>query len=332
VQTRNQADEVVLDYVTAPFDLGSGVSNNVNEDVTITDWPLGTYTTKMWISTDDQASDGDLNNDTIVRVFEVTTDVYSLDGLGVYPQTILSSLGTASFAFNTDGVYCFTNYFVRQDLTVYGLYVGINSQSVPGAVLAGSLHDTTDVMADDPTAPLTFGNDYTLTQADIDAGFVILPFNESYTLESTQGYFAGVKLYSSNGATHVRIVDDFTVPQPGSYIYLGEPTQPGDEPGTAGNGNAFVIRLISNPNIGMEEREELEGVNVFPNPTNGLVNLTFTVQGAYSVELINALGETVSTQRLNGNSTIDLSDLAKGVYSVRISNKEKTTVQRISLN
>jgi hypothetical protein len=82
----------------------------------------------------------------------------------------------------------------------------------------------------------------------------------------------------------------------------------------------------------MNEREELEGVNVFPNPTSGLVNLTFTVQGAYTVELINALGEMVSAERLNGNSTIDLSDLAKGVYSVRISNKEKTTVQRISLN
>ena len=76
----------------------------------------------------------------------------------------------------------------------------------------------------------------------------------------------------------------------------------------------------------------MTGVHLFHNPTSGLVNVNFTVQGSYNVELINALGETVATQRLNGTSTVDLSGLAKGVYSVRISNKEKATVQRISLN
>ncbi|MBP7515578.1 MAG: T9SS type A sorting domain-containing protein [Flavobacteriales bacterium] len=332
VQTKDASDVVMLDYATAPVDLASGVSSNANENVTITDWPVGTYTTTMWITTNDQANDGDPANDTIVRVFQVTADEYSLDGLGVYPDNILSSLGTASFANNPDGMFCFTNYFVREELTAYGLYIGINDQSVAGGSLQATLHDTTDVFADDPTAPLTSSADYTLTQADIDAGFVVLPFTESYNLDPAAGYFAGVKLFSVGNTFDIRINDDFTVPQPGSYIYLPEPTQAGDEPGTAGNGNAFVIRLLSDPTIGMEEREELTGVNLFPNPTSGLVNVNFTVQGSYNVELINALGETVATQRLNGTSTVDLSGLAKGVYSVRISNKEKATVQRISLN
>ena len=328
VQTRDQSNAVVLDYATAPADIASGASLSLADDVTITAWPQGTYTTTFWITSADQASDGDSGNDTIVRVFEVTSDEYSLDGVGVYPNAILSSLGTNSFTDNADNIFLFTNYFANQDFTVYGLYVGITGNTVPGAIITGSLHDTTDVFADDPTVPYTFGDDYVITEADTAARFVILPFNEAYTLNSDAGYFAGVKLFSSGGTTNVRILDDYTVLQPGSFIYLPE----GDPNGTFSNGNSFVIRLLADPTIGMDEREELEGVNVFPNPTSGLVNLTFTVQGAYTVELINALGEMVSTERLNGNSTIDLSDLAKGVYSVRISNREKTTVQRISLN
>lgn len=334
VETRNSANDVVLNYSTAAQDVPSGTSLNLNEDVTISAWPIDTYTTTMWVTSDDQASDGDPVNDTIVRVFEVTQDVYSLDGVGVYPENTLSGLGTNSFPFNLDGMYCFTNYFVRENFTVYGMYIGLrgNGRSFPGAVIQASLHDTTDVFADDPTAPFVSSAEHSLTDADTTDRFVVLPFAEPFTLEPGTGYLAGVKLFSSNGATHVSILDDFTVLQPGSFIYLPEPTAPGDQPGTAGNGNAFVLRLLADPTIGMEERDELEGVNVFPNPTSGLVNLTFTVPGAYTVELINALGEMVSTHRLNGNNTINLSDLAKGVYSVRISNKEKTTVQRISLN
>ncbi len=328
MQTRNSANTVVLDYATAASDIAPGASLSIDDDVTISAWPQDTYTTTFWITSADQASDGDAGNDTIVRVFEVTNDEYSLDGLGVYPNPIQSSLGSNSFTDNPDGMFCLTQYSVSQDFTVYGLYVGISGTSVPGAVITGSLHDTTDVFADDLTVPYTFSNDYSLTEADTAARFVILPFNEAYTLTSSAGYMAGVKLFSAGGATHVRILDDYTVLQPGSFIFLPE----GTAPGTYGNGNAFVIRLLADPTIGMEERDELEGVNVFPNPTSGLVNLTFTVPGAYTVELINALGEMVSTQRLNSNTTINLSDLAKGVYSVRISNKEKTTVQRISLN
>ena len=328
VQTRDQSNAVVLDYATAAADIAPGASLSLADDVTIPAWPQGIYTTTFWVTSADQASDGDSGNDTIVRVFEVTSDEYSLDGVGVYPNAILSSLGTNSFTDNPDNMYCFTNYFVNQDFTVYGVYVGISGATVPGAIITGSLHDTTDVFADDPTVPYTFGDDYVITDADTAARSIILPFNEPYTMVPGSGYFAGVKLFSSGGSTNVRVLDDYTVLQPGSFIYLPE----GDPNGTFSNGNAFVIRLLADPTIGMNEREELEGVNVFPNPTSGLVNLTFTVQGAYTVELINALGEMVSTERLNGNSTIDLSDLAKGVYSVRISNKEKTTVQRISLN
>ncbi len=344
VETRDGSNAVVLSHASAAFDLDPETSNFIDEEVSITGpWPVGLYTTRTWITSADQALDEDALNDTIVRVFEVTEDatgIYSLDGEGVYPVATLSSIGTNSFTDNTDGVFCFTNYVAEQNFTVYGLWAGIQSTSVVDALMIASVHDSSNVVWDadqtpsdgDVSQPFVTGNDYFLTQADIDAGFAVMPFSSSFTMEPGFGYLAGVELFSNGGATNVRILDDNTVPQTtwGSCIHLPA----GDNPGTFSNGNAFLLRLLLDPIIadGIEDREELEGVNVFPNPTNGLVNVMFAIPGAYTVELINTLGEQVATHRLNGTNTVDLSGLAKGVYSVRISNTEKATVKRISLN
>ncbi len=341
-ETRDASNTVVLSHQSAAFDLAPEASNFVDDEVSITGpWPTGLYTTKTWVTSADQAIDEDILNDTLVRVFEVTADadgIYSLDGEGVYPNVTLSSIGTNSFTDNTDGVYCLTNYVADQNFMAYGVWVGIQSTSVAEALMIASVHDSANVVWDadqtpadgDVSQPYVTSNDYFLTQADIDAGFAVIPFNEGVQLEPGIGYMAGVQLFSNAGATNVRVLDDNTVPQTawGSAIYLPD----GDNPGTFSNGNAFLIRLLLNPTVGMEEREELAGVSVFPNPTNGLVNVTFTVPGAYTVQLINGLGEQVATYRLNGNSNVDLSGLAKGVYSVRISNTEKTTVKRIAVN
>lgn len=340
--TRDAGNTEMLNYTSAPFDIDPDASTFVDEEVAITGpWNPGLYTTTTWVTSNEQANDGDILNDTIVRVFEVTTDasgLYSLDGVGVYPEYTLSSTGTNSFTDNPDGMYCMTNYVFEQDYVATGLWVGITASSVPGALISASVHDSSLVVWDadqtaadgDMSSPLETSQEHTLTQEDVDNGFVIIPFNAPVTLQPGTGYMAAVQLYSGGNTTDIRVLDDNTVPQTswGSAIYLPE----GDQPGTFSNGNAFLIRLLADPNIGMTEREELTGVTLFPNPTTGLVNVNFTVQGAYTVEMINALGETVSTLRLNGNNSIDLSDLAKGVYSVRISNKEKATVQRISLN
>lgn len=330
VETRDQDDNVVLTHESSPFDLDPETNFFVDDEVAITAWPAGEYTSTVWISSDDQASDEDAANDTIVRVFEVTPTTYSLDGAGVYPSAMLTSTGTNSFTDNTDAMLCMTLYTVDQNFDVYGLWVGIQSTSVPGALIIASVHDSSSVLLDDVGAPYVTSSDHILTQDEIDAGFAVIPFTDPFTMEPGNGYYAAVELFSNSNETDVRILDDVTIPQPAlsSVIFLAD----GTPNGTFTNGNAYLLRLLADPTIGMNEREELQGVNLFPNPTNGLVNLNFTVPGAYNVEIFNALGQPVSTHRLNGNASIDLSSYAKGVYSVRISNKEKSTVQRISLN
>jgi hypothetical protein len=92
------------------------------------------------------------------------------------------------------------------------------------------------------------------------------------------------------------------------------------------------VRLITEPlNVAVSENNTLVGVNVFPNPSNGVVNIRTAELEVYNVEVMNVTGELVRTVRINGTSTMDLTDLAKGVYTVRVSNANGIMTQRVTL-
>lgn len=98
------------------------------------------------------------------------------------------------------------------------------------------------------------------------------------------------------------------------------------------NGNASAIRLNVTPTVGVEEQERTAMVSMFPNPTNGQLNILSDVAGVMAVEVIDMLGATVHLSSFNGRTTIDLTGLASGVYTVRVSNGEHTKVERINLH
>lgn len=138
-------------------------------------------------------------------------------------------------------------------------------------------------------------------------------------------------MFSNSNANDFRILDDITVPQPAwaSAIY-----DPGATPNPRvySNGNAFAIRLTSNPNVGVTEHHDLQGVSLYPNPSTGAVTLYSNTTKNYLVEVINVMGETVMTNHVNGTTNMDLSTLAKGLYSVRVSDSKASMVQRLVLN
>jgi hypothetical protein len=95
---------------------------------------------------------------------------------------------------------------------------------------------------------------------------------------------------------------------------------------------ASAVRLITEPiQISVGENNALEGVSMFPNPTNGLVNIRTSENEVFNVDVMNVTGELVRTARINGTSTMDLSELAKGVYTVRIFNERGTLTERVTL-
>jgi len=88
---------------------------------------------------------------------------------------------------------------------------------------------------------------------------------------------------------------------------------------------------------GIADRNELDAsINIYPNPTNGLVNVEISETGAtdLSVEITNILGSVIATKKVakvNNKEVIefDLSKNAAGVYFVNISSDDASTSKRV---
>ncbi len=92
---------------------------------------------------------------------------------------------------------------------------------------------------------------------------------------------------------------------------------------------------ISPSPTSIDENEVSATLNLFPNPSNGFVNLEYISgkQGVVSISVMNTLGATVYSANgvSNGslNKTIDLSNLTKGIYFVNVSSNNGTTTKKL---
>ncbi len=81
--------------------------------------------------------------------------------------------------------------------------------------------------------------------------------------------------------------------------------------------------------VGIVDPVELD-VAIYPNPTNGLINVVGVSSGTVSV--LNNLGQTVHSENLTSNhQSIDLSRLPNGVYVLHLRTEKATAVKRIRI-
>ncbi len=98
------------------------------------------------------------------------------------------------------------------------------------------------------------------------------------------------------------------------------------------NGCDSVLKLNLNVlTTGMSEAALSAGINVYPNPNNGVFNVRFTnaIVEPTHLRIVNVLGTEVYHTALTGNAQIDLSKQTSGVYFVTIETKEKPLLFRI---
>ena len=87
-------------------------------------------------------------------------------------------------------------------------------------------------------------------------------------------------------------------------------------------------------NVGVEENNFNTFFSLYPNPTNGKVQIQSTKYKVENIKVFNAVGEKVEAPTLKGanNSTIDLTTKTSGVYFIHIICKEGTAVKKITIN
>jgi len=86
--------------------------------------------------------------------------------------------------------------------------------------------------------------------------------------------------------------------------------------------------------VGIKDTEWLSYVSLYPNPTNGFLNVDLALQSKQDIQLqvFNALGQVMYTKTLNGFlsgiEAINLKEASEGVYFVKITDSSNTKILR----
>lgn len=102
-----------------------------------------------------------------------------------------------------------------------------------------------------------------------------------------------------------------------------------------GCSDTFTMQINVDESDGISEAELNNAINLFPNPTDGLLSVTIDVDKAdeIRVEVYNAIGELISTTNADNqrNVQLDLSTEARGLYYVTVFVDEVRVTRKVSL-
>lgn len=94
--------------------------------------------------------------------------------------------------------------------------------------------------------------------------------------------------------------------------------------------DTIVITFSINTNNHLLELEELE-YSIFPNPSLGQIQLKMPANKDLKLHLFAADGSLVRQLNISSNQSIDLSDLAKGVYFISLNQEGKQEIKKLVL-
>jgi len=100
----------------------------------------------------------------------------------------------------------------------------------------------------------------------------------------------------------------------------------------------YLVKLDQNGTVGIEEIAANNKFAVYPNPSNGILNIDLTESTNFkNFTIINSLGQTVynkDLESLRGNQimTIDLKDNAPGIYFITLQSNNTIVTRKLILN
>jgi hypothetical protein len=292
------------------------------------DLEVGLYEGVYNFSSDNDAS-GD--NNVLKRNFEITNNVYSLDGIGIHPEEALtiSSLGTASFQDASDLV-CATMYSFNNNDTISSITAELGTTLANAEIIAYVI-DSTNFFDGNFGEAISMSDLYVVTEDDVASGSVQIPVlgnaNDG-TLEylpiNPGKYYVALELFSAGNTYDIRILDDETVGQPWDYsmIYIAGAQ-------AYSNGNAFAIRVITgNPDaLGIEEN--FESFSMYPNPSSGTVFFNFEKNQERVLTVRDISGKVILSKVTSSNTEIDFNNYGKGIYLVNIQSENGSITEKV---
>ena len=298
----------------------------------------GIYTLNATLTSDADNEEGQyFGNNTYSREFAISKNLFSLDGIGVYDDEDLSitNIGTGNTG-EGEGNTLFARYVILEETSIVGLEVAISSQSTVGGQIFSFLLPESSLLNEDgslnQSADVYSGriaeneDGVTVTQNNIDNNLVYIPLPETTLAPGV--YYACAELYTAGGnADALQVLDDETVWEPPyASLYFTA-----DDATVYTNGTAVAIRMALGDYVDLDENENNTLFSVVPNPSNGVFTVTTDKNDFYTLDVINILGEVISSKTIEGaiNETIDISNFDAGIYLVKVTTSTSHNVQRV---
>ena len=163
------------------------------------------------------------------------------------------------------------------------------------------------------------------------AGVVTVPVTGNVVVNGP--FYIGLREISGN----VGIGYQLEVPlRPGTFFYQTSATGAWTDVNTTTLTTRLAIEVSLATVTATRSASLSAAVSLFPNPSNGLVTLDVRAQnlrGDLHVQVLNTLGQTVHTAQLRNNAEnqLNLSQLAAGIYTVKVQAGNEFTVRQLSL-
>lgn len=137
-------------------------------------------------------------------------------------------------------------------------------------------------------------------------------------------------LTASSGASYQWYLDGLPIPDENS------PTIPLTAGGlysvevTYANGCSSLSDSYAHNVVGIDEKVTFN-VSIYPNPTEGILNIQIGELNKVDIQIVDATGRTIYNKTLTDkNSQIDIQDLSLGVYSILLEHSGQRIIKRIS--
>ncbi|MFM2157262.1 MAG: hypothetical protein RL516_2011 [Bacteroidota bacterium] len=154
-------------------------------------------------------------------------------------------------------------------------------------------------------------------------------FNDIWVLKlDSIGYIQWQKCL---GGTNIDIAWCIQQTNDGGYILTGgSDSNDGDVSGNHGGSTPrdfWVVKLSST--VGMNEFSSIKSLNIFPNPTSGILNIESN-ELLKRIELFDMLGKLVLSY--GNEKQIDISNLQSGLYLIRFTSENGVEQRRVEVN
>ena len=270
----------------------------------------GTYQLDFYLMSDS------VTTATKSKSIEITDYIYARDDNEIDAVNSLLPSG--------DGVSSWergTIYDIYESNTLYAIDVYVHNRTTANAKIQGKIY----LYQDDQSFFLEETNLLSVTASD---GWQSVKFANPVSLDAESQYLITVGGDGSALNDTLRIGSSGSVQSSYGYIvYNGWVDDNGTTATDGTTGSTPMVRMNMNPDVPGPtsiEDNSYSAFNVYPNPNNGILNISLSAKSdKQTIEIKNIIGQTVYSQ-IAGNSstaTINLSDINKGIYTVSLINE-----------